>query len=258
METFLDWLRHAPWQQTVPVALAENVVLFAAAVGLGELATRLFSSRRVNEPAPPMTRGEVMLAVVAVLTNTLTTVVGMVLWRHDFLRFRDEVGLWAIVELLALLLAMDAAMYVLHRIAHHPLLYPWLHRPHHEYDRTRPLTLFLLNPLENIAFGALMLAVFAAYPFSYLAISLYLTINLASGVVGHLGVEPLPDWWGRVPLLRCLTGGTFHARHHQDDACNFGFYTLIWDRLFRTLRSDYWSRFGKMPAGEAAERPQHS
>jgi sterol desaturase/sphingolipid hydroxylase (fatty acid hydroxylase superfamily) len=45
-----------------------------------------------------------------------------------------------------------------------------------------------------------------------------------------------------------VTGGSFHARHHQDITCNFGFYTLIWDRLFRTLRKDYWARFGKLPS----------
>jgi lathosterol oxidase len=78
--------------------------------------------------------------------------------------------------------------------------------------------------------------------------------------MGHLGVEPLPDWWARAPLLRCVTGGSFHARHHQDITCNFGFYTLFWDRLFRTLRSDYWARFGKLPApaggAEIAAEPE--
>lgn len=39
-------------------------------------------------------------------------------------------------------------------------------------------------------------------------------------------------WWG----LRHVGTSTFHAGHHQDAGHNFGFYTLVWDRLFGTLR----------------------
>ncbi len=68
------------------------------------------------------------------------------------------------------------------------------------------------------------------------------------GTVGHLGVEPLPDAWLRWPGLRWLAGGSFHAQHHQDITHNYGFYTLIWDRLFGTLRPDYRESFGRIPA----------
>ena len=81
-------------------------------------------------------------------------------------------------------------------------------------------------------------------------------VSIGSGIVGHLGVEPLPDWWTRVPLVRSVTGGSFHARHHQDVTCNYGFYTLIWDRLFGSLRSDYWTSFGKVPAWVERKEPE--
>lgn len=249
VEWLLDWLRNAPLWQTVPAVLAENFVLHGIAIVLGEAATRCFPHRRVAPPAPPTSRVEVVVAVVTLLTNSLTTLAGLYLWRLGVIHIRTEVGPWALVDVAVLLLVMDVTMYALHRVAHIPWVYPWLHQPHHEYVCPRPLTLFILNPLENLAFGALMLAVLAAYPFHLLAVSVFLVFNVASGIVGHLGVEPLPDWWARTPLVRCVTGGSFHARHHQDTAHNYGFYTLIWDRLFRTLRDDYWERFGKLPAG---------
>lgn len=247
MDAIIAWLYSAPLWQLALAAVAENLVLHGIAVGLGEIAGRRFGHRRVAPPAPPLSRAEVVVAAITLLTNSLTTLAGVYLWRLGIIRVGTETGLWAALDLVLLLLVMDGAMYALHRVAHLPGVYPWLHRPHHEYDRPRPLTLFILNPLENLAFGALMLAVFAAYPFTWLATSCFLGFNIAAGIVGHLGVEPLPDWWGRAPLLCCVTGGSFHARHHQDVACNFGFYTLIWDRLFRTLRPDYWTRFGKLP-----------
>jgi sterol desaturase/sphingolipid hydroxylase (fatty acid hydroxylase superfamily) len=247
VEWFLTWLREAPAWQTVPAAIAENLVVHGIAIALGEVATRWFPHRRVAPTAPPVARAEVVVAVVTLLTNSLTTLAGLYLWRLGVIRFRADTGPWAVLDVVLLLLVMDGAMYGLHRIAHLSWVYPWLHKAHHEYVRPRPLTLFILNPLENVAFGALMLAVFAAYPFAWMALGFFLTFNVVSGIVGHLGVEPLPDWWVRAPLLRCVTGGSFHARHHQDVSCNFGFYTLIWDQLFRTLRPDYWARFGKLP-----------
>lgn len=247
MDWFTAWLVEAPWWQTVPAALLENALILGAAVFFGEMATRLFSHRRVSPPAPPMSRTEIIIATVTFLTNSLTTLVGLYLWRRDIIRFRIDRGpLETLADIVLLLLAMDGAMYALHRVAHWSWIYPWLHKPHHEHVLPRPLTLFILNPLENLAFGGLMLTVFALHPFTIVATGFFLTFNVASGVVGHLGVEPLPDWWVRTPLVRNITGGTFHVRHHDDVSCNYGFYTVIWDRLCGTLERDYWGRFGKL------------
>lgn len=255
MEALLNWARTAPLWQTVPAVLVENFLLHGVAIGIGELIARAYRDRRVSEPAPPTSRWEILIAVTTLLTNSLTTLAALYLWRWGVIRVRMDVSAWALLDLALLLVVMDFAMYVLHRIAHIPWLYPWLHRPHHEYVKPRPLTLFILNPLENLSFGGLMLAVLAVYPFHAAAIGVFLSFNIASGIVGHLGVEPLPDWWARTPFVRCITGSTFHARHHQDVAANFGFYTLVWDRLFGTLRPDYWSRFGRMPAEDEGVGP---
>ncbi len=175
------------------------------------------------------------------------TVVGLLLWRADIIHIRSDTGVWAWLDVFVLLGVMDFAMYWLHRLAHHPLVFPILHQLHHYFDRPRPLTLFILNPAENLAFGALWLAVITLYPTSWFGMSVYLILNLFFGTLGHLGVEPLPKRWAQVSVLRCITGSTFHARHHQDLKTNFGFYTLIWDRLFGTLRADYWDSYGEIP-----------
>ena len=138
-------------------------------------------------------------------------------------------------------------MYLLHRIAHTRLLYSVLHRFHHKFDRPRPLTLFALNPIENLAFGALWLIVISVYDASWLGMSIYLALNVVFGAVGHLGVEPFPDEWAGRPVVKYIAGGSFHAQHHQDIEHNYGFYTLIWDRIFGTLRSDYERNFGRVP-----------
>lgn len=248
MEAMIEWLRDAPLWQATLVLLAENLFILLLAIALGELAVRWFKDRRVALPAPPLDRLEICITISTVIGNTVTTIVGLLLWRAGIINFRTDAGIWAWLDILALLLIMDFAMYVLHRIAHHPWLFPILHKLHHFYDKPRPLTLFMLNPAENLAFGALWLVVICIYPASWFGMSVYLVLNVLFGTLGHLGVEPLPAWWSRTPILRYIAGSTFHARHHQDLNSNFGFYTLIWDRLFGTLRKDYFETVGELPA----------
>lgn len=256
MDSFIHWMHDAPVWQAVAVLLAENVLIFFLALLVGHGLIGQFADRRVTLPAPPLARLEVAVAASNVLLNTVVTLAGLFLWRAGVVRFRTDTGLWAVLDVFVLLFVMDFAMYWLHRAAHHRLLYPILHRLHHAFDRPRPLTLFVLNPAENVAFGALWLVVIVLYPASWVGMSVYLALNVLFGTIGHLGVEPLPRGWVRVPGLRNVAGSTFHARHHQHLACNFGFYTLIWDRLFGTLGADYWDSFGRLPvpADERAGR----
>jgi Delta7-sterol 5-desaturase len=247
MDAIIQWLHDAPLWQAVAVLLAENVVIFLLAILVGRWLIRRFAERRVSLPPPPLARMEVAIALSNVILNTVTTLVGLFLWREGLITFRTDTGLWAIADIFVLLFIMDFAMYWLHRTAHHPRIFPILHRLHHVYDRPRPLTLFILNPAENLAFGALWLAVIIVYPASWLGMSIYLALNVLFGTVGHLGVEPLPDGWPRLLFVRNIAGSTFHARHHQNLAYNFGFYTLFWDRLFGTLSPDYWELFARMP-----------
>lgn len=253
MQSAIQWLVDAPLWQAVVVLLLENVVVFMFAVLLGDWLVKRYADRRVALEPLPLAKLEVLVAGSNVLLNTVTTLVGLFLWRAGYIRFRTDAGIWAWLDVLALLVIMDFAMYWLHRLAHHPWLFPLLHRLHHEYDRPRPLTLFILNPAENLAFGLLWLAVISIYPASWLGMSIYLFLNVLSGTIGHLGVEPLPAWWSRTPGLRYIAGSTFHARHHQDLGWNFGFYTLVWDRLFGTLRPDYWETLGKVPEWVTAD-----
>ena len=252
LEHAVAWLKGLPLAVAAPLLLAQNVIVFAAALGFGAVLARAFSARRAAPAPGPITRLEVAAAASAVVLNTVVTVCGWVMWRGGIVRFRDDVGIWALADVVILLLVMDLAMYVLHRVAHHRLLFPLLHRLHHAFERPRPLTLFVLNPAETLSFGALWLVVIAVYPSSWIGMSIYLTLNVAFGVLGHIGVEPFPSRWVRWPCARHLGTSTFHAQHHADPNHNFGFYTLFWDRLFGTLHPSYETRFAE--AARAIER----
>lgn len=244
----IQWLERANLITIFAALLAENALIFFLSLSFGALCARLFSARKViRETHSPIPKRYIAIALYNVVQNSLVTLAGLFLWRRGIIHFRNDTSLWAWLDTLSLLLIMDFTMYWLHRIAHHPRLYSFAHRLHHEITEPYPLSLFVLHPLENLGFGALWLLVITLYPASWLGMSLYLALNVFFGTLGHAGVEPYPSNWPRLFALRWITGGTFHTRHHQCGDYNFGFYTLIWDWLFGTLQSGYEEDFAKVP-----------
>lgn len=239
-EQTLEWLRTLPlWKASLGLLL-QNVTVFALAIIVGHLFIRIFSNRRVADVPPALSGKEIALATSTVLLNTIVTIIGWHLWRMGIIRFREDVGVWVLVDVLILFFVMDFMMYALHRIAHLPIFFPILHKTHHGYEDPRPLTLFVLNPAETLSFGMLWLFVIAVYSFSWIGMSIYLVLNVVFGTIGHLGVEPFPASWQRIPILRFITTGLFHVQHHKDQKHNYGFYTAVWDKLFKTLHPRYF------------------
>jgi sterol desaturase/sphingolipid hydroxylase (fatty acid hydroxylase superfamily) len=247
MNGFEAWLAGLSVPVAAALSLLENLVVFGLALLAGEWVRRKYAKRPVCPPPGPLERTEVLYVTGTVVLNSAVTLAGWWLWRNGIIRIQSGTVVQAVLDTFLLLLVMDLGMYVLHRVAHVKLLYGPLHAPHHRYENPRPLTLFVLTPLEAAGFGSLWLAVLCVYPATWLGMSTYLALNVVFGVVGHLGVEPLPDAWARLPVLRDIGTSTFHARHHSMRDYNFGFYTLLWDRLFGTLGPAYSEDFGKVP-----------
>jgi len=239
---------------TQPLRLASiwvslvNIAMFVFTVVVGEGLVRRHSNRRITPAPGPFSTTENVLAGVCVVLNAAFAVVGVILWREGIIDLRpygEYSALTVLLDSVVLFVAMDLCMYLFHRAAHLPLFYPIAHRTHHQYESPRPMSLFVLNPLEVIGFGTLWLIVVALYTSSIEGILVYLTLNLLFGMVGHLGVEPAPAAWVRTPVLRYISTSTFHAEHHGTVHYNYGFYLIVWDRLFGTLSPEYAADFDR-------------
>lgn len=244
----IDALYKMPLWEAAAWIMAENFLIFILVLAGGQIIVTLSKSRPVSRPAVRTNNLEIWLAVSTVILNAAVTFAGLLLWRSGWITLRTSTGWRDWLDLPILFFVMDFMMYVLHRTAHLPWLYSLFHKTHHRFEDVRPLTLFALNPLENLSFGLLWLLVLVVYQASWLGITLYLALNVLFGLTGHLGVEPFPSWWSKAPGLGQLSSSTFHAQHHRDGHHNFGFYTLIWDRLFKTLSPRYSAEFGQLPA----------
>jgi len=254
-QSLFDALFVMPLVGVIFWSVVENVIIFLVCLVVGAGLVKRYQQHIVTETPDPLTLTEIGLATSCVLLNALVTVIGIYLWRAGLITVDFSFNIVRIIaDVVILLMAMDLGMYVFHRIAHHKLLYPIIHRTHHLFENPRPLTLFVLNPFEVLGFGALWLVVLVIYPANWLSIILYLTLNIVFGLVGHLGVEPMPNAWIRLPFIRYISTSTFHAEHHMDAGHNFGFYTLIWDRLFGTLSPDYLDDFTNARHGIAIQK----
>ncbi len=177
--------------------------------------------------------------LICIITNVLNTVVtytGFWLWRKGFIVIDERLSWRVLSDFVILFFAMDFLMYVFHFGIHKTFLYKAIHGLHHESVDPKPIDLFVLHPAETLAFGSLWLLLLMCGSFSLIAIVLYLFVNVLFGMIGHLGMEPLPAAWKDSKVFLYIGTSTFHHHHHKDEHVNFGFYTSIWDRLFGTIK----------------------
>ena len=164
----------------------------------------------------------------------MVMLIGVFLWKKEVVAIADHSsGLAVVLQVILLIILMDLLMYLFHRLAHIPAVYTFLHKKHHEHISTNYLSLFVLHPLEALGFGFILIIVLMFYSFSPVAVGIYLFINLVWGTLGHLNKEVFPEG-----TEQWLIGTTaFHNQHHLHEDKNFGFYTSIWDRIFRTWKA---------------------
>jgi sterol desaturase/sphingolipid hydroxylase (fatty acid hydroxylase superfamily) len=245
-QSLFEWFFARSLGEWIVFSLLGNILIFLASVGLCQWLWTHFQKQPLIAAQKPISRRDIGMSVVAVVLNSAVAVLGFVMWKAGLIRLTQPGWLRTLLDVLLFLLAMDLGMYVFHRIAHLPLLFELLHAPHHLHVRTNALSLFVLHPAEVLGFGALMIAVMMLLPLSGVAVLVYLALNVLWGTLGHAGVEPLPRALFRLPVLGALGSGTFHAQHHHNPSRNFGFYTVLWDRLFGSIDPDYpqWLRSG--------------
>lgn len=223
--TMLNYLLHLSTLTLWLLFLAENVAITLLVLYFGRL---------VQGTAQKYTAKEWKICAMTNILNTVVTYAGFWMWKNGFITINLEPSWAAVTDFLILFFAMDLLMFVFHYIIHKTFLFKAVHQLHHEAVNPKPIDLFILHPVEAIAFGGMWLMLLMLYPFHIYAVIIYLVVNVIFGLMGHLGMEPLPARFRRLPVVKYLGTSTFHHDHHQDVHYNFGFYTSIWDRLFGT------------------------
>jgi len=235
MKTILETLMTVGYGELIVYGLIINFGIFFGSMGLYAVLSNFPKARKMGNQHP-ITKSDIVLSLITVICNTLVFILGVLLWKYGFIVLSEQQQWWRVLaELLFLTVIMDFLMYVFHRAVHFVRQFRKLHERHHQHQSTNMLSLFVLHPIESIGFGLMMLAVIYVIPFSAIGISLYLGVNSLWGTIGHLHHTVLPP-----PLLRfakkaCICTSEFHYLHHQNPDYNFGFYTSVWDVVFKTV-----------------------
>lgn len=144
------------------------------------------------------------------------------------------------------ILLHDLYFYVVHRIMHHKLFMRRVHQVHHVSLDPTPFASYSFHPWESIieyAFLVGIIFVVPLHPITYIILNLFI---LGFNMYGHLGYEITPKWWVSHPIFKYINTPTNHNMHHSKFNWNFGLYTNIWDRIFKTHHPEYEKTFLKI------------
>ena len=214
------------------IFLIENLLVTGLALLFGYAILKV-----MNKPVKVASANEWGICIITNVINTAITFGGFWLWKHSYIIFSYDKNWRITTDFLALFLIMDFLMFLFHYLIHHSILYKAIHKFHHIYEDPIPIDLFVLHPLETVSFGLLWLFTIAVLNFNFYAVFIYLFVNVGFGIIGHLGFEPVPVKLRNYIPLKYLGTSSFHHQHHLDVMHNFGFYTNIWDKLFKTYKA---------------------
>ena len=234
----MEYLQTCGWMELAAISLVLNFGLYFLSIGIYTVISYFSNKNTIQADYQQLKRSDIFLSIFVVVCNALVMVLSVNLLRQGWLVLAPNNPLFVVFEVGLLLWAMDIGMYVFHRIAHHKMLFRLIHGSHHQHTSTNAISLFVLHPLEAIGFGFILIGALMLHPFSALAITAYLLINLIWGTLGHLNVEVFPPKFKSMFIIHTLCTVTFHNRHHQSPHYNFGFYTNVWDKIFGTYKEE--------------------
>lgn len=216
-------------------AMGLNLVLILGSLMLYVIWHRLKGNNIQVNAYQPIVLADILAVISTWICNVLVFVFGAFLWKEGYLRVDfTEKGVGVLLgQVLGLILIIDLLMYCFHKLAHLRPFYTLIHQKHHQHVGVNAFSLFVLSPFEAIGFGMMLLFVLFLYPFHFLAVGIYLIINVVWGSIGHfnkVGKRVNTGW------VTWLGTASFHNHHHLTPQVNFGFYTTVWDRLFKTYK----------------------
>jgi sterol desaturase/sphingolipid hydroxylase (fatty acid hydroxylase superfamily) len=147
-----------------------------------------------------------------------------------------------ILSLPMLLLIHDFYFYCIHRLMHHPKLFKHVHTVHHRSHNPTPFAAFAFHPLEAFLEIGIVFIVLII-PINRYIFILFSFFVLFINIFGHLGFELYGRNFLQTPLGKVISTSTHHNMHHKYANCNYGLYSIIWDRIFKSNHKKYEETF---------------
>jgi lathosterol oxidase len=163
------------------------------------------------------------------------------LWEIGVIRLTDESYTWY-YHVLSVMLALfihETYYYWLHRLMHHPKLYRFLHKGHHDSIEVSSWTAFSFDPLETIFQVLPFYLITLLIPLHLYSILFLLIFMSISATINHLNHEVYPQEFKNHIVFKHFIGATHHALHHKEFKTNYGLYFTFWDKWMKTQSKNY-------------------
>eukprot|EP00043_Microstomoeca_roanoka_P010756 m.101957 g.101957 ORF g.101957 m.101957 type:complete len:289 (-) comp14995_c2_seq1:950-1816(-) len=196
----------------------------------------LFPERRVKRPSgmkpasPELVRKAWLNAIVIAITSPISAAIA-----YDFYKWRGMdmtapfPDLWtSIAHLLVAVVTEDTLFYWAHRGLHHPRIYKYIHKQHHEFHASKGIAAMYAHPVEEFLANFLPTfsgAFISGAPLCILAV--WVAVRVWETVEAHSGFE-----FAWSPFNLCLTvqgGAERHDFHHSRNKGAYGSLTKFWD-----------------------------
>jgi sterol desaturase/sphingolipid hydroxylase (fatty acid hydroxylase superfamily) len=157
-------------------------------------------------------------------------------WVKAYADVAEHGWLWLAISFFVVLIWHETYFYWIHRAMHSRMLFRRFHRVHHESREPSPFAAFSFHPLEAFleSLPFLMLVLFV--PVHVGVLFAFTFFSLAMNVLGHLGLELVPERKRDRAPWRFVNTASVHAWHHAKLRGNYGLYSTIWDRWMGTYR----------------------
>jgi Delta7-sterol 5-desaturase len=215
---------------------AENLILALLAVFMGAL---LLKTQGKNVEIPD--KRERRFFFITILVNTVITYIGFLFWSTGTIQIRFSFDFSVLTDFIFAVLVMDLLTWSFHFILHRKPFFENVHYISHSSTNLSPASLFVIHPVESLMLGSIWLAFLSFFTLNIFSIILFLVFHVILGIIANLGIIiQAPD----SNFLRLFISPAFRLEHHKSRSINFGFYTKVWDNLFKTL-SAHRTNFAK-------------
>jgi len=201
------------------ILIAANILMFLLNVVINALWSKYNNLKSLR-----ISSLDVKSSLITLSVNIAVAIPGYYLFLGSKISFSQHGFL---LDFILLIFLFDVVMYVLHYLFHMVWPFKKIHKHHHTHTYFNEFSLYVMNPLEALFFGLLLTLSAYVITINMYSFILFIFFNWLYGLVAHLNTT-----LKKTPLF--FGNSSFHKRHHSTSNCNYGFYTVIWDKLFRT------------------------
>ncbi|MCM0605743.1 MAG: sterol desaturase family protein [Xanthomonadaceae bacterium] len=206
-------------------------------------------SRKIEKKSQTQSdlRREISYSVITMFIFALSVVLTQQMRVHGMTKIYDHVSdhgwpYW-FLSIFLIIVTHDLYFYVTHRLMHIPGIFEHVHRVHHLSTNPTPFACFAFHPIEAAVQTLILPLVAILFPIHVGAFFIFFMLIKIFNVLGHLGYEIYPRGHEKSWLFNVISTPTNHNQHHATFNYNYGLYTVVWDKLMKTVHPNYAEKF---------------